>query len=184
MTTIDRLRVTWSGGAGGDGVSTFYALPAATTALADLRVFFDSIKGLFPSALTWGFPNSGDQIESTTGGLVGAWTRATAANVTPGLAGVYSGGVGARIRWETGTILFGQRVRGTTYLTGLLSTQYQTDGTLSAACITALQAAADALVTTQDLLIFSRRPAGAGAASTVTAATVPDKVTWLTSRRQ
>lgn len=184
MTTLDRIRVNWTGGAGGDGVSTFYAVTTATTALADLRTFYDSIKALFPSVFTWSFPNAGDQIESTTGALVGAWTRSSAASVTPGLAGIYSGGVGARVRWETGSIVNGHRVRGTTFLTGLLSTQYQSDGSLSAACITALDAAADTMAGTGALVVWSRPVGGISGVSTVTSASVPDKVSWLTSRRQ
>lgn len=184
MATLNRYRVIWTGGPGGEGVSTFYALPTASTALADIRTFFDSIKGLVPAAFSWTFPNSGDQIEDSTGQISGAWSAAAAPSVVgTSVTTAYAAGVGARVSWQTQLILNGRRLRGTTYITSLSTSSYDTTGTLQTSSLTTLQNAADALIAATDLVIYSRPHNGSFGYGLVIGATVPDRVTALRSRR-
>lgn len=184
MTTLNRYRVIWSGGPGGQGVSTFFSETSAITALADIRAFFSSAAGLFSTALTFSFPNSGDQIESTTGTLTGAWTQAAAATVTGADGGApYAAGIGMRIRWGTGTIVGGRRLVGTTFLTSLTTDAYASDGTLDNGFLTSVQGYADALVATDSLVIWSRPRNGVSGYGSVESAVLPDRVTSLRSRR-
>lgn len=184
MATLNRYRVIWTGGPGGEGVSTFYALPTATTALAEIRTFFLSIRALFPSTFSWSFPNSGDQIEDSTGQISGAWSAAAAAPTAGTAPGsTYAAGVGARVRWQTQLILNGRRTRGTTFLTSLSTSAYDAQGTLDTAALNTIQTSADALVAGTDLVIYSRPHNGSFGYGLVIGATVPDRVTSLRSRR-
>ena len=174
----------WTGGPGGEGVSTFFSLPTATTALADIRAFFDTIRGNFPNVISWSFPNDGDQIESTTGKLVGAWNQPAAATVIGQEAGAaFAAGVGLRVRWGTTGIVGSRRVVGTTFLAPVVTTTFQNDGTIVPSVITSVKAAADALVATNSLVIWSRPRGGVSGFASVESSSVPDRVTALRSRR-
>lgn len=184
MATLNRYRVVWTGGPGGTGVSTFFSETSAITALADIRAFFNSISSLFPTALSWTFPNSGDQIDSTTGTLTGGWTQPTADPVNGGLSGyAFAAGVGARVVWETGFIVGGRRLKGSTFLTSIGITAYQGDGTLDSAAISTISAAAATLVAADSIAVWSRPRGGVSGYATVEGFSVPDRVTSLRSRR-
>jgi hypothetical protein len=186
MATLNRYRVVWTGGPGGTGVSTFYSLDTATTALAAIRAFFDAVKGSFPSAISWAFPNNGDKIDSATGTLVGAWTQAAAATVAGGGASAsYASGVGLRVQWDTGAILSGRRLRGATFMTSLAVGAYESDGTIGGTTLTSFSNAAATLVATDTIAIWSRNSPGSadGGYGTVEGFRIPDRVTALRSRR-
>ena len=95
-------------------------------------------------------------------------------------------GVGARVEWITGVVFNGRRVRGRTFLVPLAKSRFEGPGMLTSGCVSVLQAAASALVSATDLRIWSR-PSGApgalGGSALVSAAVVPDQVSWLRSRR-
>lgn len=184
MATLNRYRVIWTGGPGGEGVSTFFSETSAITALADLRAFFLSIATHFPSVLTWSFPNSGDQLESATGTLVGGWTQAAASPVVGTSSGAsFASGVGARVVWGTNGIVAGRRLKGATFLTSIDSTEFANDGTLEASFIASLQSAADTLVGKNSLSVWSRPRNGVSGFASIESATIPDRVTALRSRR-
>lgn len=187
---LDRVRVSWEGPAlVGPGVSTFYATAGNGAALSSaLKTFFDAIKGYFPSSkVTWSFPNTGEVIDSATGQATGAWSGGTFQTVAASGAGTsWANGVGARVRWNTGVYHNGRRVRGSTFLVPLQSGVYDTDGTLVGSAVTAMQTAAAALVTAVPTMGIHTRPhpgAADGGFATVASAEVPDKVSWLRSRR-
>lgn len=181
MADYNRYRVLWTGGPGGNGVSTFFTPSSDTTALAALRAFFSDIASRFPNDITWSFPNSGDVLDMPGGTLIGGWTQTSASNVVGSNVGNFAAGVGCRVVWETGAIVGGRRVRGSTFLTSLASTEYDSDGSIGAAALTQIQNAVDTLVSAADLAIWSRANAGIGS---VSSGRVVDKVSWLRSRRQ
>jgi hypothetical protein len=78
-------------------------------------------------------------------------------------------------------------VRGTTFVVPIMAASYQSDGTIDNGVVTAVQSAAQTLgVTGANPLVIYSRPSTAhpvGQQQTVTGATVPDKVSWLRSRR-
>lgn len=183
MATLDRIRVEWSGGPGGNGVSTFYADPSATSALADIRALFLVIMPEVSDDITVAFPNSGDQIDSITGGLVGGWTRASAASIAGGAASSWVAGVGYRLVWETGVIFRGRRTRGSTFITGLGIAAFQNDGTIATTYRSNVLTAAQTLAATGALRIWSRPNGVNSGVATVNGATFPDRVSWLRTRR-
>jgi hypothetical protein len=185
MADLDRIRVEWSGGPGGAGISTFYCDPSATSALADVRVFFDAVKAYFSDDLAWTFPNTGDTIDSTTGLLVGGWTRSAATTVVGGAASGWVAGVGVRAVWSTSVVLNGRRPKGSTFLTGLGIASFDSDGSIGTTPLATMRAAAVALVASStDFYVWSR-PNGLGQSgfSTITGSDIPDRVSWLRTRR-
>lgn len=169
------------------GLSVFYSsTPNAVTAVAALTTFFNAIKGLFPGAVTWDLPSSGDTFEDTDGSLSGIWTGATGGQITAtGANTAYAAGVGGRVQWHTTAVIGRRRVRGSTFLVPLLGSQYDTNGTLSASCMGTLTSAVNALVTADQLMVWHRpSPGGSdGAMIDVVSGIVPDKVSTLRSRR-
>lgn len=188
MATLNRLRVTWTGSpVVGPGLTTFYFTSPDMSGIPDaVASFFDDANGFYPSGITWTIPDSGDQLESTTGALVGSWTATGGTTINSSSTAGWVLGVGARVVWETGGIVNGRRIRGSTFLVPLAKDRFDTDGTLTTAAISGLDSVAGALFTAADghLVIWSRpRGGGDSGVSPVTNVRVPDQVSWLRSRR-
>jgi hypothetical protein len=155
-------------------------------ATASLGVFFNAIKALFPTAVSWSIPAAGDKLEATTGVLTGSWAGGSAASIAGTGGGTYAAGTGAYVRWYTNTIRAGRKFYGRTFFVPLISAVYDNDGTITAPNLTIFQNASNALVTAAKCVVWGR-PSAPGAADGLfagfTAAVVPDKVTSLRSRR-
>lgn len=187
MTNLARLRVTWEGApVTGGGLSTFYFDAADTGAADAVFDFFNSAPLLYPSGLTITVPSSGDIIFDQTGGLIGTWSDpGTGGSVAGTNTGDFFAGVGLRVTWPTDGIFRGRRVVGSTFLCPIAAAISDTSGTIDSATITALTTAATALATSgPDFRIWSR-PVGitAGESNSIVEAIVPDKTSWLRSRR-
>lgn len=185
MVAMRRLRVAWDGLPGMPGVTTFYYGPASPN-VSDCVTFFTAIKALFPPGLTWSIPSSGDEIESTTGALTGAWAGTGGGQVTSsGALGAYAAGVGALARWDTLTIHNGRRVQGRTFLAPLLGSQYENNGTLAGTTVTTLSAAISAFAASgvaKGIWSKGRFP-GDGVYASINSGALTDRVTSLRSRR-
>lgn len=187
MANLARMRVTWTGSAViGGGVTTFYTtLPTSGFATA-VKNFYTALAPLVPTTCTWTIPHSGDTITDSAGALSGVWSEAGADDVVVStLAGAYANGVGARVVLKTAGIRGGRRVNGSIFVVPLALGSYQSDGTLVDANVTTIRNAAAALVAAVPLYILSKHHKGTsdGQSSLVTSSTVPDKVSWLRSRR-
>lgn len=185
MPSLRRVEVPWTGLTGLPGLSVFYT-DAASDVTTNLATFFNAIKGAFPAGLQWSIPSSGDEIDVATGLLTGGWAGGTAAVVAAGPNTSYAAGVGAFVRWGTPLIVGGRRLKGRTFLAPLLSSLYDSSGTIDNANLGAMQSAASTLAAAGKLVTWHRPSAGAptgGASATVTSAQVPDQVTWLKTRR-
>src|SRR5574337_1298121 len=189
MVAILRSRVTWSGApVVGPGLTTHYWTSDSVGVYAALKAAFTATRGSIPIGVTWSWDGVLDEIESTTGELTGTVADDVAGQVlSTGSPTVWAMGVGARVRWTTPGIVGGRRVRGSTFLVPLLAGLYGSDGTLSGEGLTGPAGFGGALLagpSTGSLLVYSRPTAvRPGSASAVTAFDVPDKVSWLRSRR-
>jgi len=187
MANLVRVRTTWNGTAVvGEGVSTFYFTEAHTGFVADLTAFWTTLKGNFPAGITLRTDNTGDLVDIDTGQLSGTWTDTAGSPVLTTGAGVFAQGVGARVKWTTTGIRNGRRVRGATFLCPLINGSYESDGSLTSTFITAATTACNTLLTDSGTFMrtYSRPvPGQGGQASPVTAALIPDKISWLRSRR-
>lgn len=188
MAIVDKVRVEWSGsGVVGPGVSTFYFAEPATGYVAALKAFFLAVRPCFTNNTVWNIPNTGDQIDTANGDVVGTWTDGTPGTQNGQLETVgFAQGVGARIRWNTLGRTNNRRVLGSTYMVPLGLDRYGLDGLITGTAHGILQAAADALWATAsaDMVIVTRPNAEhAGTLNSVVSATVPAQVSWLRSRR-
>lgn len=165
MADLCRVNVAWQNWPGAPGLTQFYFLNAAMQTNVDaVRAFFNSCAGLLPSGLTINVPGSGDIIDSATGLITGAWTvTTTPATLSCSGAGAYAGNAGAVIHWLTADVSNGRRVRGRTFLVPLISTQFETNGSLTTTCISTITTAGNTLRTAAagNMRIWSR-PVDAG----------------------
>lgn len=188
MAIINRVRAVWSGSAVvGGGISTFYFEGGDTGFVSDVHGFFTGIKTVLPPSVTITVDNSGDVFESTTGALSGSWSEVASPPIV-GSSGTseHAAGVGARIVWRTNGIVGNRRSIGSTFIVPLHVLSYQADGTLQPATITALQLGITNLLgsTTSSPQVWHRPVGGSGGlASDIISGSVPDKVSWLRSRR-
>lgn len=188
MTTVRRLRVGWSGASvTGPGVSTFYTLGTGAALNSAVNVFFTAIKSSFPTVTTWTIPTSGEELDDNTGNVTGVWTGGTPATLNGSGVPEHAQGVGGRIVWKTGGITGGRLVRGSTFLVPLCVNQYETDGTILNAAVTAFTTAGQAMVTTLagDLVVLTRvTPAHSGTSHAVNTAEMSQTVAWLKTRKR
>lgn len=185
---LQRLRCAWTGtGVEGPGLSTFFAEADGTVAISvAASALFDAVKAIIPTGTSIQVPNGGDVIDEMTGTLTGTWGTSSSTTISCSGTGAFPGGVGARVVWETDTVRNGRRVRGSTFIVPLISTAYESNGTLSNAAVTGLQTAiANFLVQvpTQARVWSRPRPGLVGAGVQVSRGVAPDKVSWLRSRR-
>jgi len=185
MASLRRVPVAWTTGVGGAGVSVFYTA-SADDATAALGTFFNAIKDLFPPAVTWTIPSSGDEITDSTGILSGGWSGGTAATVTGTNNTNYVAGTGCFVRWRTGGIRSGRKFVGRTFLCPLVTSKFDATGTIDNTALSTVQTAANTLVGVGMLGVYGRPIAPStsnGVFLTWTAAEAPDKVTSLRTRR-
>jgi len=187
MPNLARVLVTWTGTpVTGGGISTFFFDEAHSGFQADVADFLTAVTGLCPAGITITVPPSGDLLDVATGELSGTWAEGTVEIITTSSGVSYAAGVGMRTVWRTAGVRNGRRVRGSTFLVPLVTSAYQSNGTIVDATAAAVQTAAAALVTASgsSMKIYSRPAPGlAGAAHTVISAEAPDSVSWLRSRR-
>jgi len=199
MPNIRRMRVALSGAAiGGEGVITLWNTSATATGWpAAVKTFLNAHPLDFPAALTFSVPNTGDVLDVATGTLVGAWVDGpTQTSFNGANTGDYAKGVGARVVWNTGAIHSGRRVVGYNFLVPLAGGVFDSDGTLDEAFRTNWQGYAAAYLTSQaQAAVYlppkpvrpkksgGTLPAEDGYFAPIASATVPDRVSWLKSRR-
>jgi hypothetical protein len=191
---VAEYRVGWNSGSTNPGVTVFHGRTTtganevtASQGLADrVRAFFDGIKTVIAGGVTWNFPGEVTWLNTSTGELESVQTPNAPANVVSTGAGTYSAPSGCRVEWRTGAIVSGRRLRGRTYFVPLVSNGYDTTGTIAAATITAVKAAADTYAlagptSAVQPVIWSRTH---GIAADITSSIIPDEAAVLRSRRE
>lgn len=188
MADLIRVRSIWTGSAVvGGGVSTFYLDSPAAGYVADVAAFWEGVKYNLPNTVTIQTPANGEVIDSETGDVVSGWSDGTTQTTTgAAISNVYAAGVGARVVWETNGRTNNRRVRGSTFVVPMSVDTYANDGTIAATSYAVLNDNAQSLVTNlgPSFVIWTRpNTEHGGAFSSVTARLVPDKVSWLRTRR-
>lgn len=185
--TINRVRVTWSGvGVVGPSVSTFYFGGSDSGFTAAIGTYFTSIANLLPNDVTIFVPNTGDQLNETTGVITGGWVDGTNVTVPGTDTGAFQIGAGARNVLDTAGVVNGRHVRGTIFLVPLGLSAFSVTGRVSPTPATTIVNAASALINSANNVwqVWSRPiPGRAGSVHPVTSSHVPDVPTALRSRR-
>jgi hypothetical protein len=184
--SIERIRVSLTGGPGGAGVSTFYALDAAALQ-PDLITFMNVWRNLAPNDVTWHIPDTGDIINEESGDLTGVWTGGADGGFSGTDTGAYVAGAGVRARWLTSGIVAGRRVAGATFLCPLGAANFSPDGLPSTTFLaTMLDACNDLVSATPGNMVVWSRPSGSrlGSKHPVVSASIPVQSSYLTSRRR
>jgi hypothetical protein len=184
MPEIYRVRTGWTGFIGGPGVTTMYFLDVAT-AVASVHTFWSELLSRFPTDVHLQVENVGDIIEDSTGEMTGAWSADAVGSLTGTGDGNYAAPAGCVVNWLTDTVTAGRRLRGKTFLVPLAGGTYDGDGSIGAASLSAIQAAADALVVGQStsFVVWHRGSGTDGSNGLVTSAKVNDFTAVLTTRR-
>lgn len=190
-----RTRLVWTGGGMGEGVSVLNLDGAETETVDDiitaLSSFAAALVNVMPSGTSIIADNVIDVVTEASGQLITQVSGTPIGAQNGQVAGSFAAGVGARIRWVTAGVRNGTPVRGTTFVVPLATSQYESNGTLTSGCVTALTSAGSALLgtlnaNTTPLAVYSRPGPGgspAGELHPVTSIVVPDQVSWLTTRR-
>lgn len=199
--TVGLVRTEWSGTSGGPGVSVMcmsanaggdWTPTQAQSAVDKVRTFWSSIAGQLPDDVTVKVSPVVDLHDQANGSLTNTVVAATApVSVVGSSTGAFAAGCGCKVTWETGSILRGRRVRGTTYIVPLSAGAYDADGTIAPANITAIAGAAGTLVSglsasSLGMVVWSRpNPVKGytGLLTSVISARVNDKTAILRSRR-
>jgi hypothetical protein len=200
MAPIYRYRFAWQGIPGAPGYTNLYAFNDTTE-----QVFADAARAFLSSALKLataqdtlfgGASIQGDSVvehvEVTDGTLVDSVPITAPAVILGTGTGASPAPCGAAVNWLTGAVHHGHRVRGRTFLVPLAAAAYESNGTLLNSYLTIIRNAAAAYIASAaNPVVWSRptRTPGSpgnnadGAAFTVVASQVNDKVAVLTSRR-
>lgn len=187
MANLARIRTVWSGAqVTGAGVSTWYWDEADVGFIESIDAFWAAVRNLIPIGVGLTTPSSGDLLDVASGKITGTWNDGIPSLVTGNGTGTFAAGVGARVRWDTTGIKNGRRIRGSTFIVPLVTSVYDSDGSISPGALSVLQTAVSQLATNAagNLRVWSRPKAGSGGQqSGVLSGFVPDTVSWLRSRR-
>lgn len=188
MATLNKIPCAWQGWPGAPGVTTFYTLGGSLdNDTASIRAFFNAMAAQLPSGLTIQVPGVGDTIDDGNGLINGGWNATAAPAVVTGTGlSAYAGNAGAVVHWLTAAVIAGHRVRGRTFLVPLVSTAFDTQGSIATSVLTTLRGAATTMITNMagTLRVFHRPVGGSGGANgLVVSSSVPDLAITLRSRR-
>lgn len=205
MTEMLRVRVVSSGFSGAPGLNTFYFRPYEDNPSAELddatectervRAALSAAARLWPPTMSFAVSGTVDVLDSATGDVIKTFTAATPAVVAGNddkLVG--PGGVGIQIKFGTGGLVHGHKVKGRAFLVPI-SNQWGANGLLVAFHQTTADNLAIALIARPALspvaIVWSRPvkvatptvPIRAGSAHDITGSNAPSKPVVMRSRR-
>jgi len=138
---LDRVRITSTGYSGATGYTNLYFTSATTANLNAVRALFDAVKGFLPTVVRFTFPAAGDTIDETDGHLLGGWSGVAPADVVGTASGNYAAPAGFMLQWKTSGVIDGHRPIAKTFFVPMASLAMGPTGGVSAACVTAANAA-------------------------------------------
>lgn len=179
-----RVRINWTGTT--PGFTVWHFLPntddqsAATAAASAATTFLETIDGLYRNSVTAQVDPEVLAVDVGTGNVTGVFPVTAAAQQGDSADAAVPNAAMALIRWRTGVFSSGRELRGRTFIPGLTDTSVDATGNVSAATVTAINAAAATLISSSDFAIWS--PTNSSAA-TVTSGTTWTEFAVLRSRR-
>lgn len=190
MGEVARVVTVMSGFTGGPGYNNlhFFGDPVSPSTAQDaveaVVEFWQAEALWLGGPLTFSVQPDVSILDEATGALLRIESTSPPAQGTTSGGGPYAAGVGAVVGWQTNAVHLTKRLRGRTFLTPLLGAQYEANGTITSAALTAMRAAATTLAAVANFGVYGRPVDGAGGEwAGCTGATIRDHVAWLSSRR-
>lgn len=199
MATVSTVTAVWAGFTGAPGYSRFNFAELANASAVQAAV--NAVRTLLSTNTTGMLTTWSINVQTlvqhhdlATGALTGETTAGTPPSAINGsvvATTAYAGGSGLVVNWVTGQFWNGRKVRGRTFIVPAVG-QYSSDGTITPGAQTNWQNAGAAFAATSGItpVVWAKKfdaPSGgnqvAGAAFTITGATVPDRAAQLRSRR-
>lgn len=190
MASIMRQTAVWTGFVGAPGYSTFYHQVVGSEAASsqagydDIYNFFNALQAQLPATVDINVDTVWQVLDDVTGDVQSEGIVPQGAGAIAGTNGDgYAANSGLAVEWGTAQFLNGRRLRGRTYLVPAAG-QFDTDGTLTSGCVTAVDTAADYIVNSSANFVVWHRPVnGAGGLSrTIATRLVRDHAYVLRSR--
>jgi hypothetical protein len=184
-----QIRTVHNGFTGAPGYTQHYFDASGSTLGAQsasdaVRTFWNAVAVQLPTSWTFSIESDVEEIDDSTGHLVSVTPTTPLTQSVFGDSALYAGGVGAVTKWVTNSVHGSRRLTGRTFVIPLNATKYESNGTLTSGCVTALRNAAAALQGHADFGVWGRPVAGAnGLFAKAVASNVRDHVAWLSSRR-
>lgn len=198
MASLAQVVINWTGFNGAPGYTNLYWRNSSPGTMSQ-AVVDNAISKTWTWLQAWddGLPNTVtvtvnptvNEIDDTNGELVGFWTGVPGALNIGGSIAAYSAVSGACVNWYTSAVRNGRRIRGRTFMVPIGSNGMDVNGTLNNTALTSWRTATTTLTAaTGDarLVVWGRPSAPAatdGVSAEVTSFTIPDKVAFLSSRR-
>lgn len=188
---IMRYRFVWTGGSIGTGYTALFGMGTASQAFADgayamiNAAMGTGVTGAAPSGVTVTPDSFVDILSASTGELSDSQGVTASAPIVGSNSNTYAAPSGACITWTTAGFIGGHRVRGRTFFVPISSSLYDTNGTLKDSYRTTLLTAANTYRIGSWAPCVWHRPIDkvGGQAWAVSAASVRDRISLLTSRR-
>ena len=195
--SLVRVQTTWTGVAGSPYYTNLYALGPLTTnngndLAAAWRVFLVALTARLGTGLVATIDSEILEFDETTGNVTGAGTTIQVPVTFTGAGDVLPRATQGLLRWQTAGIVHNRRVRGRTFIPGVLEADNSATGLPAVSLTGAIQTAADALLTTMSgrMRIWSQpfegtdtNPPRPGSAHAVTGAQTAGFWASLRSRR-
>lgn len=196
MPSLLKVNTSWIGTFVGPALSVMYFLPVGTVNLAAAQASIDAVRDFWvacaprmSSSSSWTVLGTVDQIDVTTGDLQGSFAGTARNGLPSGTGDVLPYQVQGMIRWDTGLVMDGRRLRGRTFLPATLEADNGGLGQPLTGYLTTMNTAAAALVAsaTADLAVYHRpipatAPGGPRAGGAATAVTGTCSSSWKTLR--
>jgi hypothetical protein len=187
VADIRELVIDWSGsGVVGPGASVLHFRDADVGAPGALVTLFNTLKGGIPSGTQIVIPSSGQTVDDTTGQVTGSWVESGGTTLAASGSASFVQGVGARIVWLTESTINGRLHRGSTFIVPISNDQFAGAGALADTLVSTWNTAVSNFVSAVagNFIVWRRPRQGSfSAISDVSSGFVPDKVSWLRSRR-
>ena len=156
MPSLAKVTINWSGWIGAPGFTNLYfrnSSPGTMTqavvdnAVAKVDTWKNDWDNDLPSNISVVVDTTIEEIDDTTGNLIGFWTGSPAAPTSGTSTGGYSNATGFCVSWSTSAVRNSRRIRGRNFVVPIGSNGLENNGTLNPTRLTAWRAAAAALHT-------------------------------------
>jgi hypothetical protein len=188
MPDIRRVVVIFTGVAGSPWYATHFLRAdtgSAASGVTAVGAFWESIDNHISNLISYSTQPEVATLDENTGETLAIDLTTPVTSVGEGSATILPPVLQGLITWDTGVFRNGRRVRGRTFVPGLTINAVSSPGVLTTSVRTAIDSAAETLVTAAGPCVWHRPTSagGDGVATIANGATVDDTFAYLSTRR-